>query len=100
MASYLCVDSGGSKTSAVICDSSGKVLGHRLSRPSNLSYIGVDNFLSTVHNVVSDALKECNRSTSNTREGIERPVGPLCLTKVFAAAWFGISGVGSLASVV
>src|ERR1700728_9680 len=99
MSSYLCVDSGGSKTSAVICDSSGKVLGHCLAGPSNLSYIGVDNFLSTVHHVVSDALKECNRSTSNAREGVEGSVDPLCLTEVFAAAWFGVSGVDSPASV-
>jgi N-acetylglucosamine kinase-like BadF-type ATPase len=99
MALCLCVDSGGSKTSAVICDSSGKVLGHCLSGPSNLSNIGVDIFLSTIHHVISDALKECNRSTSNAREGVEVPVGPLCLTKVFAAAWFGVSGVNSPASV-
>lgn len=52
---YICIDCGGSKTSAVICDESGNIVGRALGGPSNLSYLGVDAFLQAVDNTVSKA---------------------------------------------
>ena len=90
---YLCVDCGGSKTSAAIADGHGKILGRALGGPSNLSYIGVEAFVTIVNSVVSDALKTCVDPPS---------IEPVVLTKdksFFAKAWFGISGVDSPSAV-
>lgn len=88
MALYLCVDCGGSKTSAVICDGAGKVVGRAYGGPSNFAYLTLEDFVSAVRLTVSDALK-----TSSTPPSIE-PV-PLPPAQPIAAAWFGISGVDS-----
>jgi len=93
MSLYLCVDCGGSKTSAVICNASGEVLGRALSGPSNFAYLGLDNFKLAVHDAVSNALKTCLSPPS-----IE-PVTLPPLTPLFAAAWLGISGVDSQAAI-
>ncbi|KAF7982262.1 hypothetical protein HWV62_29501 [Athelia sp. TMB] len=89
MSLYLCVDCGGSKTSAVICDASGAVVGRALSGPSNFAYLGVAAFTREVALAVSNALKTCTTPPS---------VAPVALPPAatpFAQAWFGISGVDS-----
>ncbi|KAH7926986.1 hypothetical protein BV22DRAFT_317568 [Leucogyrophana mollusca] len=89
MSFYLCVDCGGSKTSAVVCDASGKILGRALGGPSNFAYMSVASFTDAVRIAVSNAVKTCVSPPS-----IE-PVTLPPSTPLFAAAWFGISGVDS-----
>ncbi|KAG1740890.1 uncharacterized protein EDB91DRAFT_1237255 [Suillus paluster] len=78
MSLFLCVDCGGSKTSAVIADRSGTILGRALG--------------DAVRVAVSNALKTCVSPPS---------INPISLppnTELFASAWFGISGVDSPAA--
>jgi N-acetylglucosamine kinase-like BadF-type ATPase len=89
MSLYLCVDCGGSKTSAVVCDSSGKVLGRSLDGPSNFAYLGLDAFSLVVHSAVSNALKASSEDTFL----------PTPSKDSLAAAWFGVSGVDTPAAV-
>ena len=91
MSLYLCVDCGGSKTSAVICSASGKIIGRALSGPSNFAYVGVDAFTPAVKDAVSEALKMC----INPPVSLPPPKG----TELFASVWFGISGVDSPSAV-
>ena len=90
---YLCVDCGGSKTSAVIANEHGKILGRALSGSSNFAYSGVEAFIAAVEATLSEALKTCLDPPSRD---------PVALTKgnrYFAKAWFGISGVDSPSAV-
>ena len=48
MSLYLCVDCGGSKTSAVICDVAGEIKGRALGGPSNFAYLGIEAFTDAV----------------------------------------------------
>ncbi|KAH7915061.1 hypothetical protein BJ138DRAFT_1142542 [Hygrophoropsis aurantiaca] len=89
MSFYLCVDCGGSKTSAVVCDASGKILGRALGGSSNFAYMSVSAFTDAVRVAVSNAAK-----TIVSPPSIE-PVALPPATPLFAAAWFGISGVDS-----
>jgi len=92
---YLCVDCGGSKTSAVICDASGKILGRALGGPSNFAYLSIDAFISAVYATVNNALKTCSPPTIDPV-----PLPPSAAAPGhFAAAWFGVSGVDSPAAV-
>jgi N-acetylglucosamine kinase-like BadF-type ATPase len=89
MSLYLCVDCGGSKTSAVICSSSGEIVGRALGGPSNYAYSGNAVFIQAVNEAVSNALKTCISPPS---------IDPVDLSQkpsLFASAWFGISGVDS-----
>ncbi|KAJ7287254.1 hypothetical protein C8J57DRAFT_1283332 [Mycena rebaudengoi] len=94
MSLYLCVDCGGSKTSAVICDASGTILGRALGGPSNFAYLSLQDFVSAVSMTVSDALKTCTSPPS---------IEPVRLPPVgetpFAAAWLAVSGLDSPASI-
>ncbi|KAJ6593541.1 hypothetical protein B0H19DRAFT_1090843 [Mycena capillaripes] len=90
MALYLCVDCGGSKTSAVICDSSGNIVGRALGGPSNFAYLSLEDFRSAVHLTISDALKTCTSPPS-----IDPVPLPPAGDSPFAAAWFGVSGIDS-----
>lgn len=94
MSLYLCVDCGGSKTSAVICSSSGTVLGCALSGPSSFSYLGVESFRQAVGIAVSNALKACTTPAST------EPVSLPPSSSPFASAWFGISGVDGPSAVL
>ena len=89
MSLYLCVDCGGSKTSAVICDINGKVLGSSRGGPSNYAYLPLEAFLSAVTTTVNNVLKAC------IPFGVEPAELPLKDSSPFAAAWFGVSGVDS-----
>jgi len=90
---YLCVDCGGSKTSTVIADEHGKILGRALGGPSNFAYVGVESFVTAVGTVVSDALKTCVNPPST------RPVDLTKDKSYFAKAWFGVAGVDSPSAV-
>lgn len=93
MSLFVCLDCGGSKTSAVICDASGTIKGRALGGPSNFSYLGVEAFTTAIHQAVSNALKTCVSPPS---------VDPVPLPPsepVFAAAWLGVSGADSKAVV-
>lgn len=90
---YLCVDCGGSKTSAVIANEHGQSLGRALGGPSNFAYLGVESFIAAVKSAVSEALRTCIDPPSTE---------PVPLTKdksYFAKAWFGIAGVDSPSAV-
>jgi N-acetylglucosamine kinase-like BadF-type ATPase len=89
MSLYLCVDCGGSKTSAVICDVGGKVLGSSRGGPSNYAYLTLEAFILAVTVTVNDALKSCISS------GVQPAQLPVKDVSPFAAAWFGVSGVDS-----
>ncbi|KAJ7244173.1 hypothetical protein B0H12DRAFT_1129749 [Mycena haematopus] len=94
MSLYLCVDCGGSKTSAVICDSSGTIVGRALGGPSNFAYLSLQAFTTAVSLTVSDALKTCTSPPS-----IEPVPLPPTGDSPFAAAWFGVSGIDSPAAI-
>ncbi|KAJ3720145.1 hypothetical protein C8R42DRAFT_672842 [Lentinula raphanica] len=90
MSLYLCVDCGGSKTSAVICDASGNIVGRAFGGPSNIAYLTIASFIETIQMTVGDALKTCTSPSS---------IDPVALPPPeelkFGAAWFGISGADS-----
>ncbi|CAK5282420.1 unnamed protein product [Mycena citricolor] len=90
MSLYLCVDCGGSKTSAVISNAAGTIVGRALGGPSNFAYLSAEDYITAVRLTVSDALKSCVSPPS---------VDPVPLPPVgktpFAAAWFGVSGLDS-----
>lgn len=87
MSLYLCVDCGGTKTSAVICNDDGSILGRATGGPSNLTYLPLEAFLSSVADTVSNALQVFNKSSST----LQAPDG----RSPFSAAWFGVSGADS-----
>lgn len=89
MSLFLCVDCGGSKTSAVITDNDGHIVGRALGGPSNFSYMSAADFQQAIRTAVSNALKTCVSPPAT--EPIPLPVAP----DTFATAWFGISGVDS-----
>ncbi|KAJ8076863.1 hypothetical protein AAF712_000460 [Marasmius tenuissimus] len=92
MSLYLCVDCGGSKTTAAICNAKGEVLGRAYGGPSNLAYVGIEAFTYAVRNTVGDALKTCMSPPSVD------PVPLPTQEHSFAAAWLGVSGVDSPAA--
>ncbi|KAH0829184.1 hypothetical protein J3R83DRAFT_2732 [Lanmaoa asiatica] len=92
MSFFLCVDCGGSKTSAVITNHNGEIVGRALGGPSNFSYMSASDFQDAVRTAVSNALKTCISPPST--EPVPLPVPP----GMFASAWFGISGVDSPAA--
>ena len=92
MTLYLCVDCGGSKTSAAICDADSRIVGRGIAGPSNYAYLTLDAFVAAVRDAVSGALKD---HLSPSAESIVLPPA----TTLFAAAWFGISGVDSPAAI-
>lgn len=94
MSLYLCVDCGGSKTSAVICDEKGIIRGRALGGPSNFAYLTVEAFIAAVTVAIGNALKTC--TSPHAAEPIPLPPSG---ASPFAAAWFGVSGVDSQAAV-
>lgn len=89
MSLFLCVDCGGSKTSAVICDANGMPLGRALGGSSNFSRLPVDAFIEVVRMTVSNAL---NTFVSPPHE---EPFVLPPSKELFASAWLGIAGVDS-----
>ncbi|KAG5647109.1 hypothetical protein DXG03_001480 [Asterophora parasitica] len=94
MSLFLCVDCGGSKTSAVISDVDGNVLGRALGGPSNFAYLTLSEFTAAVIETVSKALQ----TTTSPASAEPVPLPPVGATP-FAAAWFGVSGVDSPSAV-
>ncbi|TFK44868.1 hypothetical protein BDQ12DRAFT_39196 [Crucibulum laeve] len=90
MALYLCVDCGGTKTSAVITDAHGTIVGRAPGGPSNLTYLTLEAFIAAVTEAVGNALKMAFSSHSQDPVALP-PLGP----SPFAAAWFGVSGADS-----
>jgi len=94
---YLCIDSGGSKTAAVLSAPDGTVLAHTLAGGSNLSYLGVDVFLSAIGDVAGNALAQALRVPSIAlpiRDGKDA-TGTIVPPFTLQAAWLGISGLDS-----
>jgi len=89
MSLYLCVDCGGTKTSAVICNDDGSILGRAAGGPSNMTYLPLEAFLSSVADTVSNALKVFDKSITLPPDG----------RSPFSAAWFGVSGADSPAAI-
>jgi N-acetylglucosamine kinase-like BadF-type ATPase len=94
MSLYLCVDCGGSKTSAAICDAAGNVVGRGIGGPSNFAYLTPEEFIAAVAVAVGIALQTC--TSPHLTEPAKLPPAD---TTPFAAAWFGVSGVDSPAAV-
>ena len=89
---FLCVDCGGSKTSAVITNHNGDIIGRALGGPSNFAYMSAADFERAVRTAVSSALKTCLSPPLADPVPLPVPQG------TFASAWFGISGVDSPAA--
>ncbi|KAL1741342.1 hypothetical protein HDZ31DRAFT_45633 [Schizophyllum fasciatum] len=94
MSLYLCVDCGGSKTSAVIANTAGEIVGRGIGGPSNCTYLSVDAFLAAVRLAVSDALKTCTTPPSIAPVALPPPPA-----LAFAKAWLGVSGADSPAAI-
>ncbi|KAG6902363.1 hypothetical protein C0995_000925 [Termitomyces sp. Mi166 len=92
MSLYLCVDCGGSKTSAVICDSEGTILARALGGPSNFANLTFSQFTAAVSSTVQDALRACPPE-------LHLPTTLPPTPTPFAAASFGVSGVDSPAAI-
>ena len=90
---FLCVDCGGSKTSAVLSDNDGNIVARALGGPSNFAYLGLEVFLSSVSVAVSNVLQSCTSPPAKEPVSLPPPEG-ITITK----AWFGISGVDSPAA--
>ncbi|KDQ55126.1 hypothetical protein JAAARDRAFT_37643 [Jaapia argillacea MUCL 33604] len=93
MSLYLSVDCGGSKTLAAIANASGDIVGRAVGGPSNFAYVGPAVFIETVRETVINALKACPDLPFTTEIQLPPPV------RVFAYAWFGVSGVDSQADI-
>ncbi|KAF9485963.1 hypothetical protein BDN70DRAFT_870439 [Pholiota conissans] len=91
MALYLCVDCGGTKTAAAICDADGTILGRGSGGPSNITYLAPEAFIVAVTQAVNQAL--LSTPTPITLPLAETAASP------FAAAWFGVSGADSPAAI-
>ena len=94
MSLYLCVDCGGSKTSAAISDASGTIIGHGSGGPSNITYLTVDAFLNAIKVAVGAALQSACSPPSDVPITL-----PFAGKSPFVAAWFGISGADSPAAI-
>ncbi|CAA7259023.1 unnamed protein product [Cyclocybe aegerita] len=94
MALYLSVDCGGTKTSAVICDASGTVVGRGSGGPSNITYLTPDAFIASVKEATVSALRTAVPISDDTT--IQLPPSD---KSPFEAAWFGISGADSPAAI-
>ncbi|KDR75726.1 hypothetical protein GALMADRAFT_248382 [Galerina marginata CBS 339.88] len=93
MSLYLCVDCGGTKTSAVIADAAGTIVGRGSGGPSNITYLTPQSFILAIKEAVATALKTALPSSSST--DLPPPAGET----PFAAGWFGISGADSPAAI-
>ena len=91
MTLYLCADCGGSKTAIAIADGEGKIVARAYGGPSNFAYLGLSNFEKVIKSTVESALSNC-------LDRVQTSALPAA-TPIFAAAWFGISGVDSPANV-
>ncbi|KAJ3514800.1 hypothetical protein NLJ89_g2156 [Agrocybe chaxingu] len=90
MSLYLSVDCGGTKTSAVVCDASGTVVGRGSGGPSNITYLTPDSFIASVKVAIISALRAALPSADTTL--IQLPPAD---KSPFEAAWFGVSGADS-----
>ncbi|KAG6835096.1 hypothetical protein H0H93_004873 [Arthromyces matolae] len=83
---YLCVDCGGTKTSAVITDSNGSIVARAIGGPSNFAYLSTLAFLAAVSSTIQDALSSCSSTFTLPLTTHNTP---------FISASFGVSGVDS-----
>ena len=109
---YLCIDCGGSKTSAALASSSGEIVGRGRSGPSNFSYVGYEIFLSAIGRATADALANAlgllSPEEASKGPPVVLPLDPITSLDALGrplpqhtirAAWLGISGVDSLAAI-
>ncbi|KAH9912672.1 uncharacterized protein BXZ73DRAFT_107308, partial [Epithele typhae] len=94
MSYYLCVDCGGSKTAAAIADKDGTILARGTGGPSNVAYLGVPNFIRAVSATVAATLRAL--PAPHAHDGALPPPAD---APVFAAAWLGVSGADSAATI-
>ena len=71
------IDGGGTKTTALVANIQGKILGKGLSGASNYQTVGIDRALESIKGASEDAVKAAGF-------GIDK----------FAVACFGLAGVG------
>ncbi|OCH84096.1 hypothetical protein OBBRIDRAFT_439033 [Obba rivulosa] len=93
MSLHLCIDCGGSKTSAVLAGPDGAVLARASGGPSNFAYLALPAFLAVIQSTVSAALAALPPAHAPASTALPPPA-PL-----FASAWLGVSGVDSDAAI-
>ncbi|QRW12481.1 N-acetylmuramic acid 6-phosphate etherase [Ceratobasidium sp. AG-Ba] len=86
---FLCVDCGGTKTAAVVSDEAGNVVSRGSGGPSNFMDVGMTAFLRAVKTAVEAAL----------HDAVGTEVSLPTSDSLLSAAWFGISGCDSPASI-
>ena len=105
----LCVDCGGSKTSAVLAATeTGAIITHAIGGPSNFTYLGPKDFAAVIQETLNRALSEEgvrrylsgsdeNRSESELGDAITLPIEES--NSPFYSAWIAVSGVDTPADV-
>ena len=53
---YLGVDGGGTKTSSILCDEEGKILGRGMAGPSNYHVVGIQRTEEALRQCITTAL--------------------------------------------
>lgn len=81
---HLCIDCGGSKTSALFASKEGTLLTRTLGGPSNFTYLGIHDFTSVIQTTVLKGLATLEISLDS---------------KPFISAWIAVSGVDTPSAV-
>ncbi|KZT36234.1 hypothetical protein SISSUDRAFT_1071593 [Sistotremastrum suecicum HHB10207 ss-3] len=81
---HLCIDCGGSKTSALFATSDGEILTRTLGGPSNFTYLGIHDFTAVIRTTVLKGLASLDIPFES---------------KPFISAWIAVSGVDTASAV-
>lgn len=101
---YLAIDCGATKTAAVLCSSSGATVARAVTKGSNFTYLGLDAFLESIHPAVSSVLTAALQSPTPITLPVDLTThvdaaGASTLPYNLQAAWLGVSGVDSSATI-
>jgi N-acetylglucosamine kinase-like BadF-type ATPase len=106
---HLCIDCGGSKTSAVLAATgTGTILAHAIGGPSNFAYLGPKDFSVVIQETLNRALSE--ESVRRQLSGLEFASDSVKLDEAitlpveesespFFSAWIAVSGIDTPAAV-
>jgi len=101
---YLAIDCGATKTAAVLCLSSGATVARAVTKGSNFTYLGLDAFLESIRSTVSSVLTAALQSSTPITLPADPtpphdPAGASTPHYSLQAAWLGVSGVDSSATI-
>ena len=101
---YLAIDCGGTKTAVVLCLSTGATVARAVTKGSNFTYLGLDAFLESIRSTVSSVLTTALRSSTPVTLPVDPtthvdPAGDSTPPYRLQAAWLGVSGVDSSATI-